>query len=353
MVMSWVKPPQMNIICQNIRGMNCPNMQEDIRPSYIKRMLDLFALLETKIKKENEAAISNRIFGRWKAISNCKPNKKATHKEFYMTFVYGFNKDHKRNQSWEDFDKIADNMLELTIRVSINLHWYGCYDYVHAEYLTIGLSYHNPISFLFPKYPKVKKPMFSSVIKTTVNQNRTSSYMAILLNVLRSLKAPLRKWNEDRLHKYVRKLPGGLQVIYVPYEIAKWIELILGINRVDGFENVAKLMTAFYQELMGKQNYERKNIDMEVVSYGPILNIEQQNGLCNIVKKFFSIGTMAKACNATNLVLLPKIQAPQSTLEFRQISCCFVLYKCSAKLFFGRLKEVLSNILTPTKGHLW
>ena len=47
----------------------------------------------------------------------------------------------------------------------------------------------------------------------------------------------------------------------------------------------------------------------------------------NAVQEFFQMGKILKQCNATSLVLLPKVQNPNNTSEFRPISYCTMIYK--------------------------
>ena len=54
-----------NIIASNIRGLNSPNRQEDIRGFLNKQDVALVALLETKVKKKNIEVVVNRLFMGW------------------------------------------------------------------------------------------------------------------------------------------------------------------------------------------------------------------------------------------------------------------------------------------------
>jgi len=65
----------------------------------------------------------------------------------------------------------------------------------------------------------------------------------------------------------------------------------------------------------------------------------------NAVKEFFRNSKKLKKCNATNLVLLPKVQNPITVNDFRLILCCNVVYKCISNLISNRLKEVLPELV--------
>ena len=51
-------------------------------------------------------------------------------------------------------------------------------------------------------------------------------------------------------------------------------------QRVEGFEEVAAILTKFYQELLGKNEQHRSKVDQRVISHGKCLSIEQQIQLC-------------------------------------------------------------------------
>jgi len=43
-------------------------------------------------------------------------------------------------------------------------------------------------------------------------------------------------------------------------------------NRVEGFKAVAKVMTEFYQKLLGEQNSKRTHVLQKIMETGPILD---------------------------------------------------------------------------------
>jgi len=49
---------------------------------------------------------------------------------------------------------------------------------------------------------------------------------------------------------------------------------------VEGFEEVAEVMTNFYQDLLGEKEHHRSKVDHQVISQGHCLSIDQQIQLC-------------------------------------------------------------------------
>ena len=72
--------------------------------------------------------------------------------------------------------------------------------------------------------------------------------------------------------------------------------------------------------------------------------------VCDAVLEFMETGKLLKELNCTNLVLLPKVEAPVSVLDFRPIACCNTLYKVITKMLCSRMKRVLPDIISPNQS---
>lgn len=68
------------------------------------------------------------------------------------------------------------------------------------------------------------------------------------------------------------------------------------------------------------------------------------------VKAFFDTGFLPKGVNSTILALIPKKEESKMMKDYRQISCCNVLYKIISKLMANRLKLVLPNFIEPNQS---
>ncbi|CAL0304706.1 unnamed protein product [Lupinus luteus] len=70
----------------------------------------------------------------------------------------------------------------------------------------------------------------------------------------------------------------------------------------------------------------------------------------SMVEDFFHTGSLAKGCNASIVVLVPKNECLQGLGEFRPISLVGCIYKIISKLLAGRLKKVLHLIISDSQS---
>jgi len=56
----------------NVRGLNDPTKQEDVKCFLHKQGVPLVALLETKVRRENVNQVVNKVFGGWQWDTNAE-----------------------------------------------------------------------------------------------------------------------------------------------------------------------------------------------------------------------------------------------------------------------------------------
>jgi hypothetical protein len=72
----------------------------------------------------------------------------------------------------------------------------------------------------------------------------------------------------------------------------------------------------------------------------------------NVVKLFFATNRMPEGVNDTTIVLIPKVDQPETIKEFWSISLCTVVYKVIAKSMVNRLRPILGDIVSINQSAL-
>ena len=88
---------------------------------------------------------------------------------------------------------------------------------------------------------------------------------------------------------------------------------------------------------------------MNALFYQKFWHIVGDN-VISAVLDFFNSGVLEPEINHTNIVLIPKVMAPEKMLDFRPISLCNVIYKIISKVLANRLKQVLPHIISSTQS---
>ncbi|KAJ8426356.1 LOW QUALITY PROTEIN: hypothetical protein Cgig2_021476 [Carnegiea gigantea] len=226
----------METICSwNIRGLNWPNKQEDVKIFLHKKQIGLVGLLETKILTQSDQFI------------HCKATQNNTMKTFFITFVYGAN--HELRPLWEDLMHIAKEMDEAwyvlgdfnavlypgdrmggtdelrnngpyytwtnkTIwtridRGFVNTYWYNAFDICQLNYMAYSLSDHIAMVLNFPWCPKpkpsfqfcnmwIRDPNFLPLMSSLTAQLASHDPNTKLKRLIQTTKTALQKLNNDK-----------------------------------------------------------------------------------------------------------------------------------------------------------
>ena len=68
------------------------------------------------------------------------------------------------------------------------------------------------------------------------------------------------------------------------------------------------------------------------------------------VRVFFEDGVMPDGVNDAAIVLIPKVQHPESLKDYRPISLCNVLYKVVSKCLVNRLRPLLDDVISENQS---
>ncbi|KAL0417051.1 UNVERIFIED_CONTAM: hypothetical protein Slati_3537000 [Sesamum latifolium] len=68
------------------------------------------------------------------------------------------------------------------------------------------------------------------------------------------------------------------------------------------------------------------------------------------VKDFFCGTPMPRSFTATTIVLIPKVDSPQTWNDFKPISLCNVTNKIMSKLLYNKLSQTLPDLISPSQS---
>ena len=160
---------------------------------------------------------------------------------------------------------------------------------------------------------------------------------------------------------------------------------------VDEVEDIAKVVTNYFESLFSSGPCDRMEECLEVVQHkvtpnmkeilskdysaeeikaalfqmGPIKALGPDSMNVLFYQKFWHIvgddviaavldflnsGNMNSELNYTHSVLIPKNKSPKRMSDYRPISLCNVIYKIISKVMANRLKQILPNLITPTQS---
>lgn len=71
------------------------------------------------------------------------------------------------------------------------------------------------------------------------------------------------------------------------------------------------------------------------------------DSICVEVERIFSGGFLEESLNSTMLTLIPKVENPSMTTQFKPISLCNLIYKVIVKVIANHLRKCLPCIIAP------
>lgn len=74
------------------------------------------------------------------------------------------------------------------------------------------------------------------------------------------------------------------------------------------------------------------------------------NTICAEIKNIFTHSSVLVYLNETLITLIPKCQSPELISYYRPISLCNSIYKVVSKIIVGRIRALLSNLISPMQA---
>ena len=68
------------------------------------------------------------------------------------------------------------------------------------------------------------------------------------------------------------------------------------------------------------------------------------------IRNVFLCRKISNYLNSTNIVLIPKVQSPESISSYRSISLCNSVYKIITKIIVGRLRPYLDKLISSCQA---
>jgi len=78
-----------------------------------------------------------------------------------------------------------------------------------------------------------------------------------------------------------------------------------------------------------------------------------KDDLVATIHEFFTHDKLLRQINHTFITLIPKVNQPQTTAQFRPISLCSTIYKIISKILVTRLRPFLADIISPLQSALF
>ncbi|KAK1694816.1 hypothetical protein QYE76_011513 [Lolium multiflorum] len=214
----------------------------------------------------------------------------------------------------------------------------------------------------------------------TISRNREAVGEANVLAKLAHMHASLHAWDKDilqkpkcRLRSAQRKLDRALagpmseENEIIAKEQAALIELLLEQDEDVDPELLEKIQPKVSDNMNESlvAPFTAEDVKKAAFSIGD-LKAPGPDGLHAIFyKRFWNIcgpeitsevlqalntWMIPNGWNDTNVVLIPKVDNPESITQFRPISLCNVIYKIISKMLSFRLKRILPEIISPMQG---
>jgi hypothetical protein len=179
--------------------------------------------------------------------------------------------------------------------------------------------------------------------------------------------------NERKKHNHISRLKGGdgevvegeegLQALVTNYFFNLFTPMA-GSNADHVLDNIQPRVTPVMNEVLAAE-FSREEIKAALDSIGDLKAPGPDGMPAVFYKRFWETvgdtvveevlnvlqgGSIPEGWNETIVVLIPKVQTPQSMKDLRPISLCNVVYKLVSKVLANRLKCILNEIISPNQS---
>ncbi|XP_074277501.1 uncharacterized protein LOC141601134 [Silene latifolia] len=332
----------------------------------------------------------------------------VTDMEFYVTYVYGFNKIEERLPLWDalirntvvepwivlgDFNNFmhcdekiglppsATRVFSRIDRVLVNEAWsskwpdyYAYYapegDYDHCPCFIIGGASQLPRKKPFKFYNMwTGVPDFMEILKNGWNRRIHGTQMYIVVRKLKMLKPDFKNLNKELFSDVEKNAEVALNLLM---DIQKQLQLDPTNRELMDTEYTTR--ASYHMLAKAKDEFLKQKAKVEWAKEGDTNSaMIVTNGTCVQEEDWVDILKIPNMEEIKSIVFsIPddkspgpdgysscffkagwetiKVKHPRSVKEFRPLACCNTMYKIIAKILCARLAPVLPKIISPNQA---
>ncbi|XP_038991407.1 uncharacterized protein LOC120114637 [Hibiscus syriacus] len=292
--------------------------------------VDVFCLLETRVKVEKSVAIIGSKFTGWNAHTN--------------------------------YDYALNGRIWILWRKSLNFSLHDLKAIIGLAPWIIGRDFNITLH----SYESSECDLIGPLSSSEMRYFQEDSYLARKLDTV----LVNSKWVTTHKDSHVEFQAPGISDHCLAQLLLKnkkdTIRILIDENgnRLESYEQMSAEVIKFFTNLIGTADPAIKdtnqNLLKDLIKYS--LPADKANDLVKdvtkeeIKKAFFSQGNekcpgpdesfLLPAFNATIIAFVPKIPNPSKVKDFRPLSCCSVVYKVISKIMVRRLTTIMPDLVT-------
>ncbi|KAL0287183.1 UNVERIFIED_CONTAM: hypothetical protein Scaly_2773000 [Sesamum calycinum] len=247
-------------------------------------------------------------------------------------------------------------------RVLYSKEWTDTYNSTRVQHLPRRLSDHHPL-FITAAKTENRKPSsfrfqnmwlnhhsFFDTVRQEWNLPIEGYGMYKLQQKIYRTKELLKRWNREvfgNVFTTVEHAKQEAEEAEKNFDRDPSEANLIALNKCNAaLVHALSLESEYWRQ---KSNYSVAGPDGFSSVFFKSVGISSKNDIQEAVRDFFCGTPMPRSFKATTIVLIPKVESPQTWSDFRPISLCNVTNKILSKLLYKKLSLSLPNLISPLK----